>query len=243
MEQNNLQIQKYKYNELKDKSNIPEEYWKYEIKDYNSFDEEGKENLKKKNAYLKTINYIKNIEENLRNGKGLYYFGQRYSQCGLSLLGTYVLRSALEHFYKSLYIEFTSFVLDLTHYDSDINIYYDIDYLMLDSIDSSRSLKNAKVHDTFADILSYRRSRKKPIIFCSYQHYKLFSTEYCKSIESYVENYCEFIDISNDKEIKFTLYELIILLEKQKNNDYKDPATRTLQYSPEDIYNLIKGYK
>lgn len=224
------------YDEFVNKSNIPKEYWVYNVKDYNIYND-GIIEQSKSNAIIKVSDYIANIDQKFKDGKGLYIVGPRNKQCGISLLGTFVLRRALDNLKSCYFIEFSSFLLDITQYNLDLSIYYNVDFLMLDSIDPRRSSKNTKIHDTFSDILSYRRSHNKPIIFSSYMPYQYLADLYCQSINSYVNRYCDLIEIMPSYFLQMCTVDQAIL--KLQQFSISENANRNKMYTADEIARII----
>lgn len=202
------ELKKHHYDSLKEESEIPEEYMEYSLEKFQDQDQ-----ISRKYAKARIINYIQNIDDELEKGMGIYLYGERNSFLGMTLLGTFVLRAVLQKLRPCYYREFSSFVSDMSSFDPDFYPYYNSDILLLDSIDPLKSLKSPLIHDNFSNVISYRRAKKLPIIFCSYVTPDVLSLAYCQSIQGYVSKFCYQIDLVPEQRKKFfTINEAISIL-------------------------------
>lgn len=229
------------------RSDIPEEYMKYQIypnisedpkiPTYSIYNLRGEVSQSKVNAYNKTINYIADIHENKKHGNGIFFYGEPNQKLGMSLLGTFIIRSAIEVGYTALYVPFSKFCSDLD-YDGDFEDkyrYYDVDFLLIDCV-SQKSSKTAKIIDGFADIILTRRSHKLPTIFASYITPDQLTARYSESLISYLEEFidtCE-IKVENGNQKVYDINVLIDLLHNQKKIK--------INYTKDEIDNLVKRF-
>jgi hypothetical protein len=209
-------------------SGIPDEYLKYcpfpkdGKEGYNYFDSNGKVNASKKTAFDVTMEYIKNFDRNFNEGKSVFYYGQPNKNLGASLLGTFILRAAIELKKTAKFVPFSTFCT-VVGYDGDTEEkedYYLVDFLMLDSI-SSKNQDGKKISDEFADILIYRKKEKKPTIFASYVGVEELYGKYSESLISYFENFVIKVKITHEEQYNDALYDMDKLLKylKEKRNE------------------------
>lgn len=226
------------YESNKKASNIPDEYFTYSLGDYNFKNKDGSVNGKKLNALKLIMNYCDNLEERYKKGRGLFIHGPSNQQCGITLLGTFVLRQALNKNFKCLFTEFSSFALNLSYFESSaqVNNYYNTDFLMIDCINPYKSLNTSKVRDTFSDIVSYRRNNKKPIIFSSYKTPYVLVDLYSDMLGNYFDSYIDEIDLT------FPIKGLTLEEAKQKIKKHQDrnPQDLTRVYPFEELLFLLK---
>lgn len=195
---------------LFEKAEIPPEYMSYSLKGektYSFVNRDGKIIPSKVDAYNTALQYIKNLKHHKENGKGVYFWGLPNQRLGMSLLGTFILRAALEHGYSGLYVSFPTFCEDMNcNFDfENKSRYYDVDFLMIDSI-SMKSQKTAKIIDGFSDVILYRRKERKPTIFSSYISPDRLALLYSESLLSYLSEFIIKKEICNkggDGEISF----------------------------------------
>lgn len=238
------ELNKITYESNKKDSNIPQEYFSYSLADYNYYVKtDPRKDPEISEVKLKALTivkkYIDNIDLNLSKGRGLFIFGPKNSKCGITLLGTYVLREALRKLKSCCFVEFPSFVLDLWYskpVDYSIEHYYNKDFLMLDSIDAFNSMKNTKIHDTFSDIVFYRKQHNKPIIFSSYDSPNSLTNIYSKTILNYIDQYCDVIDLTLSKNNSFTISECIRRLNEYSN---RNQGKEMHKYTIEEIVSMI----
>ncbi len=220
MNDQSAKVNAWVYEENKRKACIPDEYWRYHLSDYDFSKSGGGEDPLKKRGLAMVVTYINNLEENFRKGRGFYIRGERNKRQGISLLGTFVLKAALEQMKTCYYIEFSSLLQKITNrYREEnqevIDFCYDVEFLLLDSIESSKSQKDTRIHDCFSDIIAHRRQKKLPIVFCSYQSYHSLADSYCQTLLNYVNEYSNEIDLSNPNTERYNLIEVI-----QRLQDY-----------------------
>jgi hypothetical protein len=218
-----------KYIEAKNiAADIPKEYLKYSFFGgenkigYNFLDSNNQVNDSKKRALDITIDYIKNLKQNLSEGKSLFYFGQPNKKLGLSLLGIFILRAAIESRYSAKFAYFPTFCEDMCYgVDAESrDIYYEVDFLMLDSI-SSKSQANNKISDGFADVLLFRKKENKPTIFSSYIGIEELYGKYSESLISYFEDFVIKVELKHEEQCSNILYDMDKLLKymKEKRNE------------------------
>jgi DNA replication protein DnaC len=232
-------------------SEIPPEYMVYTLSGennspiYDITNGSGEVANSKVTALQTTIKYITNINHCKKEGKGVYFYGHANQKLGMSLLGTYILRAAIDCGYSALFVPFPSMCedLDYAHYnrgESEIkDRYYEVDFLMIDSL-SDRNNKSTKVCDALADIILERRRSKKPTIFSAYIDPITFTNYYGQSIASYLQDFIEVVKIENDITGVKTVYRIESLKHffDRKQKEYgRDFLTG------EEIDDIIKLFK
>lgn len=201
------------YERLKAKSDIPEEYFTYKLSSYNYYTNKDKQKDKQKvEALKKIIEYCDNFDECFTKGKGLFIYGPANSHLGITLLGTYVLRKALTKGKKCKFVDFPTFILNISSYSDEFKMnqaseYYSCDFLMIDSINAFQYLNTSMIKTAFADLVFQRRKEKKPIIFSSHSDPEMLSMAYCDTLSNYVDSYCEKIDLTVPGYPRMTLVE------------------------------------
>lgn len=231
-------VKELNYNSNRKASNIPDEYFTYSLMDYDFKNKDGSINAKKVSALKSIIEYCDNIDEKYKSGKGLFIHGPANQRCGITLLGTFVLRQALNKNFSCLFTEFSSFTLNLSYFESSSQVdeYYNTDYLMIDSINPLKSLNTSKIRDTFSDIISTRRKYKKPIIFSSYKTPHILADIYSDMLHNYFDSYIDIIDLS------FPVSGITLENAKQKIKRYQDRNPQDLNriYPFEELIFLLK---
>ena len=213
---------------------IPDEYMKYSLdgeRTYDITDMHGTVIMSKAAAYNIAVQYIVNIAKQKEEGKGIYLYGMPNQKLGMSLLGTFILRAAIDCGYTGLFVPFASLCGDID-YGSFANIdtrdsekYYDVDFLMIDSI-SNRGSRSGKICDGITEIILTRRKERKPTIFSSYIDPQTFVDNYGYSVASYLEEFAIKVQIKNDPtDIKMTykieqLKEYLDKKQKEYGRDY-----------------------
>lgn len=253
MEQDKYQqyLQERKIKAFQDKvasSEIPPEFLCYSMdgsnntKHYDIMTSRGIVNESKEAAFQLTKEYIQNIQTHKQQGKGIFFYGDSNRQLGMSLLGTFILRAAMEMSYTSLFVSFPSFCEEIDwEGDSERrDKFSDVDFLMVDSISiTSLSPNYPKIINGFSDIMLYRRKHEKPTIFASYVAPQILSSRFFQSLISYLDNFiikCE-ITYSGDKNKKaqYRIDDLISFLkERRKEKHY---------YSREEIEILMTDFE
>lgn len=209
-------------------SGLPKEYLSYAIKDskdkkgYNIYDSNQKINPTKQRALDITIDYILNLKNNFKEGKSLFYFGPPNKKLGLSLLGTFIIRAAIENRYSAKFVYFPALCEDLGYgvSDEEKEDYYESDFLMIDSI-SSKSQSNSKIADGFADIVLYRKRYNLPTIFSSYITPEELSARYSESLISYLDDFVSRIELQHEDTHAGILYDMDKLIKymREKNKE------------------------
>lgn len=235
--------QNQNYERLKSQSDIPSEYFTYRLSNYNISDSSGKLDEKKCEALKVIVSYCDNIKSNFEKGRGIYIYGPPKSQLGITLLGTFVLRKALNIHKKCKFVEFPTFLMNLTSYLDERKVfqsdeYYNTDYLMIDSINAFQYLNNTRVKTSFADLVFHRRKNNKPIIFSSHSDPDLLSIAYCDTLSNYIESYCDIIDLSTKSVNAMTLIEARNRIDNWARND---PGREFQKYTLKEIENIIKN--
>lgn len=187
---------------LFEKADIPPEYMSYSLKGektYSFVNKDGKIIPSKVEAYNSTLQYIKNLKHYKDKGVGVFLWGMPNQRLGMSLLGTFILRAALEYGYSGMYISFPTFCEDMNcNFDfENKDRYYEIDFLLIDSI-SIKSQKTSKIIDGFSDVILYRRKEKKPTIFSSYISPDQLALLYSESLQSYLDEFIIKLHIRNE---------------------------------------------
>ena len=229
------------YERLKKKANIPEEYFSYKISDYNFNDKNKKPDLKKTKALKTIVDYCDNFDENFKNGKGMYIYGPAKSHLGITLLGTFILRQGLNKCKKCKFVEFPTFLINISSYSDEFKVeetneYYTTDILMIDSINAFQYLNNTRVKTMFADIVFQRRNNNKPIIFSSHCEPEMLSIMYCDTLTNFVESHCGVVDLSIPSIRMITLVEARSRLD---NFARHDPGRDMQRYHIEEISKII----
>jgi hypothetical protein len=229
-------------------SGIPPQYLKYGfvakngVSGYNYLDKSGKINLTKLNALKTTAKYVSEIDERRRDGKGIIFYGKRSKRMGLTLLGTFILRAAIEANYSAQFVNFSTFCQNLC-YDGDFDAYEEyceVDFLLLDGV-SNNNQQNSKITDGVNDIiLTHRMGQNKPTIFVSYIEPSEIVNRYSESLESYFEDFIEnkiqiLPDEISDGE---TIYDIDKLITYIKENKKKKQMLNDL-----DINEIITKFK
>ena len=109
--------------ELRNFSGIPQKYLKYNLSDYTLKDSVTYKNIQK---------YINKIDIAIKNGMGLFLWGQKYS--GKTFLAIGTLRELLKKGYKCYFVNFGNI---LSWYQSDTekrNFIFNVDFLCIDKI-------------------------------------------------------------------------------------------------------------
>jgi len=236
-------LQKVYHENVKNKiksSGIPPEFLDYSLtgkegtKFYNVATLRGKVNPSKENALQTTRQYILNIHKNRESGKGIYLYGLPNQKLGMSLLGTLILRAAIEYGYTAMFESFPTFCENLD-WDGDAEVrerYHNVDFLMLDSV-SPKCLRTSKVCNGFADVVLERRKENKPTIFSAYVDPRVLSTQYSESLISYFDEFiisCEIIhEQDNRADITYNIDALVAFL-KQKRNDKPNYTAAELDF-------------
>lgn len=209
-------------------SGLPKEYLKYSIKDsqgrkgYNILDSNQRINPTKERALNITIDYILNLKSNFKEGKSLFYFGPPNKKLGLSLLGTFIIRAAIENRYSAKFVYFPTLCEDLGYgvSDEEKEDYYESDFLMIDSI-SSKSQSNNKISDGFADIVLYRKRHNLPTIFSSYITPEELAARYSEALISYLDEFVGRVELQHEDVHAGILYDMDKLIKylKEKNKE------------------------
>lgn len=239
-------------------ANIPVEYLKYEIS-IDASKEDQTENKKiydvtnfhgaivpsKEDAYKITLHYICNIEQYKKEGTGIFFYGKPSQKLGMSLLSVFILRAAISYGYTGLFVPFSTMCEDLDYrsnyedHGNDKRTYYDVDFLMIDSV-SKHNSKTSKICDGLADIVLSRRNDKKPTLFASYIPPYQFVDNYGEALMSYIEEFVKKIEIINDSgktAAHYKLEDLIRFFSKQKNIYDK------YNLSSDEIDELVRKFK
>jgi len=252
------------YERLKAKSDIPEEYFTYRLSSYDYYKHASKKptKSKKKNvdkidesedkiidkqklkALHDIIKYCDNIENNFNDGRGLFIYGPSGSHLGITLLGTFVLRKALSQGKKCKFVDFPTFILNISSYSDEFKIlqateYYTTDFLMIDSINAFQYLNTSMVKTNFADLVFQRRKAKKPIIFSSHSDPDMLSLSYCDTLSNFIDSYCEKIDLSVHSIARMTLVEARTRID---NFARSDPGRDWQKYTVDEITKIISNH-
>lgn len=224
---------------------IPKEYLKYSFFScgdkigYNIKDSNNKINPTKQAALNTTIDYVRNIREYAKEGRSVFYYGEPNRKLGISLLGTFIIRAAIEHRYSAKFVYFPTLCEDFG-YDSNTEEkedYYAVDFLMIDSI-SSKSQTNSKVTDGFADLVLFRHKHHKPTIFCSYISPEYLSKMYSESLITFFDECVVRVHIKSEENKSTTIYEIDKLIKylKEKKKEKKD-------YTDSELDVLLSQFK
>lgn len=223
---------------------IPKEYLKYSFFSqgnkigYNINDSNNKVNQTKLRALNMTIEYVRNIKDYAKEGKSLFYYGIPNKKLGISLLGTFILRAAIENKYTAKFVYFPTLCEDLGYNadTEDKEEYYDVDFLMIDSI-SSKSQTNSKITDGLADLILFRHKHNKPTIFCSYISPEELASRYSEALITFFDECVVKIPIEHEDANAGILYDVDKLIkyfrEKKKEKD---------QYSYQELQSLLDNF-
>ena len=182
-------------------SNIPKEYWDLLPQHYKTQVFPGLDSLKRKQVFEYIIEYIKKLPYNKDLGKGFFIYGAPSSQCGMTLLLTFILRTALEWGYTSYFSDFSDFIISISNFDEwefNSQKYLTVDYLLLDNINANCQ-NNPYVLERLNSILNYRNRHCKPILFASYAPKELICNRYGEILEVFINSKTIVINMTEDR--------------------------------------------
>jgi len=248
-------------------SNIPKQFFNFKWSDYipehigDGIILPSDVIISRKNAKMECYEYSKNIQNAIDNGDSLIIVGDRGS--GKSVLGTLILRDAIERKEKSvLYITFTQLLIDsrasgFKSYAEDLEQgYVEPDFLMIDEMEEGHEYF-PKDREYITQILGLRARDLKPTIITSSTSMsslgKFLGTSFLKIVTN-KNIYKKEIFIKTKRRDRNEIYNLeglydtdkiISLLEENKKEKFKDPylTKRCKQVNFNEIYSILNRSK
>lgn len=173
---------------------VPKKFAFNTLDDFNTY---GNEDLMQVKSFCR--DYIDNIEDNIHNNRGIFFFGS--NGVGKSMLASIILQVAYIHRYSCKRITFSNYVSQYTNSwkDSDDDS-YDIcksaEFLVLEEI--GKEIDSKITAPILEDLLRYRDEHNLVTIICSNINLKTISEQYGNSVASVMTGCMTPIKISSD---------------------------------------------
>ena len=168
---------------------VPKKFCNKTLKDFNTYNDKGLKNVK---SFVKS--YIDNLEENIENSRGIFFYGA--NGVGKSLLSCIIMKEVYKHRYSCRRVTFSQYISAYTEswgakkserdvIEQDIlDKYKGVEFLVLEEIGKEIDSKIAK--PILEDLLRYREEHGLTTVICCNMHLEDFRKYYESSICSII---------------------------------------------------------